>query len=158
MSSPTFPRCSSPSSSSSSPLPSPPPSGSSSRAHSAGWTTARCWRTSRESPSSRSGIFAALSQLQIAPAIVTGLFYAILAVVAGSLIIAVGGGGIQPMQERWRNALAKYDDEKPKVRQEMQGARDRIAARTEQLKSQAQSPSSADATTGARALRPEGGR
>lgn len=37
------------------------------------------------------GGFAALSQLQIAQPIVNGLFYAILAVVAGSLIIAVGG-------------------------------------------------------------------
>ncbi|HKY49063.1 MAG TPA: hypothetical protein VJQ79_13890 [Acidimicrobiia bacterium] len=50
------------------------------------------------------GVFAALDQLQIAPAIVTGLFYAILAVVAGSAIVAIGGGGIAPMRsrvERW---------------------------------------------------------
>jgi hypothetical protein len=46
------------------------------------------------------GIFAALDQLEIAPAIVTGLFYAILAVVAGSAIVAIGGGGIAPMRKR----------------------------------------------------------
>ena len=41
-------------------------------------------------------MFAALNQLQIAPAIVTGLFYAVLAVVVGSAIVAIGGGGILP--------------------------------------------------------------
>ncbi|HSH59638.1 MAG TPA: hypothetical protein VK988_08370 [Acidimicrobiales bacterium] len=41
------------------------------------------------------GFFAALNQLQIAPAIVNGLFYAVLAVVAGSAVIAIGGGGGQ---------------------------------------------------------------
>src|SRR3954451_19193210 len=43
------------------------------------------------------GVFAALNQLQIAPAIVTGLFYAMLAIIVGSAVIAIGGGGIQPM-------------------------------------------------------------
>src|SRR3954470_20409528 len=35
------------------------------------------------------GAFAALDQLRIAPAIVTGLFYALLAVIAGSAIVAI---------------------------------------------------------------------
>ena len=39
------------------------------------------------------GVFAALNQLQIAPAIVNGLFYALLAVVVGSAIVAVGEAG-----------------------------------------------------------------
>lgn len=50
------------------------------------------------------GVFAALTQLRIAPAIVIGLFYAILAIVVGSAIVAIGGGGIAPMRgriERW---------------------------------------------------------
>jgi len=53
------------------------------------------------------GVFAALDQLQIAPAITIGLFYALLAIVAGSAIVAIGGGGIAPMRsrvERWLNA------------------------------------------------------
>jgi hypothetical protein len=66
------------------------------------------------------GVFAALSQLEIAPAIVNGLFYAILAVVVGSSIVAIGGGGIQPMRQRWENALRKYDQEKPRIQQQMQ--------------------------------------
>jgi hypothetical protein len=44
------------------------------------------------------GIFAALDQLKIAPAIVNGLYYAILAIIVGSAIVAVGGGGIQTMR------------------------------------------------------------
>ena len=43
------------------------------------------------------GIFAPLDQLKIAPAIVNGLYYAILAIIVGSAIVAVGGGGIQTM-------------------------------------------------------------
>jgi hypothetical protein len=66
------------------------------------------------------GVFAALSQLEIAPAIINSLFYAILAVVAGSLIVAVGGGGIGPMRQRWDNVLTKYDEEKPRLQQHMQ--------------------------------------
>jgi len=51
------------------------------------------------------GVFAALDELQIAPAIVVGLFYAILAVIVGALVVAFGGGGIPIAREylqRWR--------------------------------------------------------
>ena len=37
------------------------------------------------------GIFAALDQLQIAPVIVNGLFYALLAIIVGVAIVAFGG-------------------------------------------------------------------
>jgi len=50
------------------------------------------------------GIFAALDQLNVAPAIVTGLFYALLVVIAGSLVVAFGVGGIPVARryvERW---------------------------------------------------------
>lgn len=56
-------------------------------------------------------VFAALDQLEVAPSIVNGLFYAILAVIAGSLIIAVGGGGITPMRSRWERFLNRVDEE-----------------------------------------------
>lgn len=65
------------------------------------------------------GVFAALSQLQIAPFIVNGLFYAILAVVVGSAIVSIGGGGIQPMRQRWEQALSTYDQEKGRLQQEV---------------------------------------
>jgi hypothetical protein len=50
--------------------------------------------------------FAALDQLRLAPTIVSGLFYALLAVIVGSAIVAVGGGGIPVAREyldRWAN-------------------------------------------------------
>jgi hypothetical protein len=77
------------------------------------------------------GVFAALSQLQIAPAIVHGLFYAVLAVIAGSAIVAIGGGGIQPMRQRWESALRRYDDERPRLQREMRDARARQAGELE---------------------------
>jgi hypothetical protein len=91
------------------------------------------------------GGFAALSQLQIAPAVVNGLFYALLAIVVGSAVIAIGGGGIHPMRSRWESALAKWDQEKPQARQELQGAGDRVGQRAEEVKAKAQSAARDDA-------------
>jgi hypothetical protein len=51
------------------------------------------------------GVFAALDELQIAPAIVVGLFYAILLVIVGALVVSFGVGGIPIAREylqRWR--------------------------------------------------------
>lgn len=62
------------------------------------------------------GVFAALDQLEIAPTIVTGLFYALLAIVAGSAIVAIGGGGIQPMRSRWEAFLDRAEEEAQAVR------------------------------------------
>ena len=61
------------------------------------------------------GVFAALDQLEIAPTIVNGLFYALLAIIGGSLIIAIGGGGIQPMRSRWEKWLRTAEAEAPRV-------------------------------------------
>jgi hypothetical protein len=57
------------------------------------------------------GIFAALSHLGVAPAIVNGLYYAGLAMIAGSTIVAVGGGGIAPMRARWEKFLDRVEHE-----------------------------------------------
>ncbi len=46
------------------------------------------------------GVFAALDQLHVAPAIVRGLFYAVLVMIVGSAVIAFGVGGI-PIAQRW---------------------------------------------------------
>ncbi|HUR45323.1 MAG TPA: hypothetical protein VMZ27_05530 [Candidatus Saccharimonadales bacterium] len=64
-------------------------------------------------------VFAALSELNIAPAIINGLFYAGLFVIAGSLVISVGVGGIGPMRGVWEKALNKVQAEAPKVVSEM---------------------------------------
>jgi hypothetical protein len=82
------------------------------------------------------GAFAALNQLQIATPIVNGLFYAALAIIVGSAVIAIGGGGITPMRTQWEKALQKIEQEGPKVRQEAQGAGQRVEERFEQRKEQ----------------------
>ncbi|HEV3399126.1 MAG TPA: hypothetical protein VG693_07530 [Actinomycetes bacterium] len=60
--------------------------------------------------------FAALDQLQIAPRIVTGLWYAILAAVVGSVIVAVGGGGIRTMQRYWDQTASRAEQRGPQLR------------------------------------------
>lgn len=68
------------------------------------------------------GVIAALDQLNIAENVVLGLLYATLAAIVGVVIVAVGGGGVRPMQERWETALARYDLEKTQVRREVAAA------------------------------------
>jgi Conserved TM helix len=58
------------------------------------------------------GAFAALDQLQIAPRIVTGLWYAILAIVVGSAVVAIGGGGIKTMQRYWERTATTTAEER----------------------------------------------
>ncbi len=79
------------------------------------------------------GVFAALNQLQIAPAIVNGLYYAVLAVVAGSAIVAIGGGGIQPMRQQWEKTISKVQAEGPQVKQQAQQNRTSVREAGEQL-------------------------
>jgi hypothetical protein len=83
------------------------------------------------------GSFAALSQLQIATPIVNGLFYAALAVIVGSAVIAIGGGGITPMRAQWEKAFDKLEQEAPQMRRQAQGAGQRVEQRFEQRKEQA---------------------
>jgi hypothetical protein len=82
------------------------------------------------------GAFAALNQLEIATPIVNGLFYAALAIIVGSSVIAIGGGGIAPMRGQWEKALSKIEQEGPQVRQQAQGARQRVEQRFEERKEQ----------------------
>ena len=62
--------------------------------------------------------FAALNELQIATPIVTGLFYALLAIVVGSAIVAIGGGGIQTMSRYWERAATRAELESANVKQQ----------------------------------------
>jgi Conserved TM helix len=65
------------------------------------------------------GIFMALSQLQIAPAIVNALFYAMLAIIVGSAVVAVGGGGIRTMQRYWERAAVNLEAKDSEIRREV---------------------------------------
>jgi hypothetical protein len=82
-------------------------------------------------------VFAALDQLDIAPTIVTGLFYAILAIVVGSAVIAIGGGGIKTMSRYWDRAAQRAEQESSNVKQEAQGAKDRVQQRAQERMEQA---------------------
>jgi hypothetical protein len=76
--------------------------------------------------------FAALDQLQIAPSIVNGLFYALLAIIVGSSVIAFGGGGIPVARryvERWSE---RADEESQRMREEVDRQSDDDAGRRRQ--------------------------
>lgn len=62
------------------------------------------------------GIFAALNQLRIAPEIVNGLFYALLAIIVGSAVVAIGGGGIPTMRRYWERSANHADRETENIR------------------------------------------
>lgn len=68
------------------------------------------------------GVIAALDQLQIATNVVNAVLYASLAALVGVVIVAVGGGGIKPMTSRWEQTLSKYDEEKPKMAEQVRNA------------------------------------
>jgi len=63
------------------------------------------------------GVFMALDQLRIAPAIVNGLFYAMLAIIVGSAIVAIGGGGIRTMQRYWERASLNLETKGSEIKQ-----------------------------------------
>jgi hypothetical protein len=91
--------------------------------------------------------FMALNQLQIATDIVNGLFYAMLAIVVGSTVIAVGGGGIKPMQQRWEQTLSRYDEEKSNLQSQGGTAADRVKQKVDQRTQQAKAASSSQGSS-----------
>ena len=64
------------------------------------------------------GFFFALDQLQVAPRIVTGLFYAALALIVVPLIIAFGVGGIAPAQQAITNLQNKAQEKAQEIKAE----------------------------------------
>jgi len=87
------------------------------------------------------GVIAALNQLQIATNVVNAVLYASLAAIVGVVIVAVGGGGIKPMTSRWEQTLAKYDEEKPKMAEQLRNAPS-VKDQAAQAKEKAQQASS----------------
>lgn len=83
------------------------------------------------------GIFAALNQLEIAPEIVNGLFYAILAIIVGSAIVAIGGGGIQTMRRYWERASSQMEDKGREIKEnaDPNAARERVEQVRQQVSS-----------------------
>ncbi len=67
------------------------------------------------------GVIAALNQVGIATTVTTPVLVAVLATVAGILIVGVGGGLVRPMQNRWEGWLHRIAEESRAVREQQQG-------------------------------------
>lgn len=81
--------------------------------------------------------FMALDELAIASAIVTGLFYGSIAAIAGTVIVAVGGGGIPVMTDWWRRASTRVETAAPEIKMQAQGASERVKERANERQEQA---------------------
>jgi hypothetical protein len=68
------------------------------------------------------GVVAALNQVGVATTVTTPVLVAILATVAGVIIVGVGGGLVRPMQQRWEGYLAKVEEEAPRIKQHADAA------------------------------------
>ncbi|MGC1211963.1 MAG: hypothetical protein WA890_11950 [Micromonospora sp.] len=66
------------------------------------------------------GIIAALNQVGIATTVTTPVLIAVLATVAGILIIGVGGGLVRPMQNRWDRWLDRMAEESRAIKEQRQ--------------------------------------
>lgn len=62
------------------------------------------------------GVVAALNQVGVATTVTTPVLVAILATVAGVIIVGVGGGLVRPMQQRWEGYLTSAEEEAPKIK------------------------------------------
>jgi hypothetical protein len=63
------------------------------------------------------GVVAALGQVGIATTVTTPVLWTVLAMIAGVVIVGVGGGLVSPMRERWERMLATAADEASKVKE-----------------------------------------
>ena len=93
------------------------------------------------------GIAAALNQIEVAPAIVNGLFYAVLALVVGVGIVAIGGGGIAPMRERWQRALTRLDAEGPRLKQQASGGTEVVREKMDEVRREVSDARSEETTS-----------
>jgi hypothetical protein len=76
------------------------------------------------------GVFAALNQLKIAPAIVNGLFYAMLAIIVGAAVISVGVGGIPTMRRYWERSATRLEGKAAEVKEKAGSPREMRDERT----------------------------
>ncbi len=82
-------------------------------------------------------------------------WHAALAIIVGSSVIAIGGGGITPMRSQWEKALNKLEQEAPQMRQQTQVRGSASKSATRSGKSKSGPRQAATATTGAsKASRP----
>ncbi|MFL5790575.1 MAG: mechanosensitive ion channel family protein [Actinomycetota bacterium] len=77
------------------------------------------------------GVFAALDQLQIAPAIAIAPYYAVLAALDGVFIVAVGAGGMPTMRRYWERASNALEASTSEVRGQVAGGAELNEAESE---------------------------
>lgn len=68
------------------------------------------------------GVTAALNQIDVATTVTTPILIAVLAIIAGVIIVGAGGGLIKPMQTRWESYLNRAEQEAPKIQHEVSNA------------------------------------
>jgi len=83
------------------------------------------------------GIIAALNQVEIATTVTEPILIAVLAIVAGVIIVGAGGGLIKPMQERWETMLNRAAAEAPNLKQQADAAPS-VAEQAQQAKTRVQ--------------------
>lgn len=100
------------------------------------------------------GVIAALNQVGIATTVTMPVLIAVLATIAGILIVGVGGGLVRPMQSRWERYLDTMAQESDNIREQVRQAPS-VQEQAEAAKARYQS-SGTTATMGTPAAGPEG--
>ncbi|MFD9706157.1 hypothetical protein [Lentzea sp. NPDC059081] len=81
------------------------------------------------------GIIAALNQIGVATTVTTPVLIAVLATIAGVVIVGVGGGLVRPMQQRWEGWLGRAEQELPQAKAQAEayqrGREDAVRASSE---------------------------
>ena len=83
------------------------------------------------------GVIAALNQVEIATTVTTPILIAVLAIIAGVIIVGAGGGLIKPMQARWETILNRAAEEAPNM-QAQAAAAPSVAEQAQQAKDKLQ--------------------
>ncbi|MFI9006394.1 hypothetical protein ACIGNX_04050 [Actinosynnema sp. NPDC053489] len=78
------------------------------------------------------GVIAALNQLGIAVAVTMPVLIAVLAAVAGVIVVGVGGGLVRPMQQRWEGWLNRIQEESAHITPAPRQSQDPLTSRTQQ--------------------------
>ncbi|WP_084470299.1 mechanosensitive ion channel family protein [Jiangella gansuensis] len=85
------------------------------------------------------GVIAALNQIGVATSVTTPVLIAVLATVAGVVIVGVGGGMLRPMEQRWERWLRRAEQEIPEARAQDEAYQ---RGREDTLRTHAETPSS----------------
>jgi hypothetical protein len=99
------------------------------------------------------GAIAALNQIGVATTVTTPILIAVLATIAGILVVGVGGGLVRPMQGRWERWLGRAEQESATIAEHARAyaAGQRHAAAEAQAEAEAQAQAQAQTQAQAQA-------